>query len=1010
MTIKLKLSALILSLLLCGCGGGGGGSSESGSAVKPLEKEERAALSAQDLSLTFSERGIATPQVHHQVGDTVFSISDGEPEDVIAIDPNTGLITILAAGETQVTVVDSSREYKTSTAKFNVVVEKAVNNALELSDFTLPTLSNKEILLPFLGSKGDVSVEFRPEGLVSFDPKTGIISAVGIPGEVEVIVTDSGDRNYRETIKSSTISIEALAPDSLVFSSLERPFKTGLTLSPIQVGGPDGGRFQYELVEGDEADPVISVSADSGLITVLKVGEAKVKATQYLGDEYGNARQEAYFNVRIGLGQRADLSVEDTVLLFDRSELFTPAVNNNIAPVRYEILSGEDVVEVDAQTGLLRMLGVGQAEVKAIDDLDANYAAEERQFKVSVAPAVHPGIKAGEVTYTYSQAKLVTPTLEGQIGDLSLSGDTNVVSLNGNKLTVLRAGVAKLTAIDDGGDNFQPSAPALLTVNVLKAPHPGFTVSNLTTTYSPDRCEQASFEAQVGALLVTPVSGNDSDIAEYDSARDCFLLKRSGIANFNVVREESENYFASEPKRMSVVIHAADSRLLVGDDLSRTFTAGQPIVHAPAVSGGTGNLSFKLLEEKSESGVIAVNESNGDITILNAGHAVVEVSDAGDELYGPATTSFAVKIDKAVNPVTVTYPDTVYSQDGEIIPTIENLKGTISFRVYEADTSPVTVTSTGTVKMHSTGSFFVYFDAAESRNYLAASGYAGAFIDKAEHPGFAVRRDALEYEPLKKVTLDLAAEYGARSYSLQSVTGGWVGQYLSVEPNTGELSLLDYAPSTSFSLQVSEQESEFYKPVGPVLASFMSVVPPAKGKASRDVSLSNVFNVLESTIDDSKTPYHETELRFAGAKVMQPTMEEIQKLGVGKALSVDVISAEPIGDTGHQRVETVRIYVQRYEGCATSVNILNLAELAAQKQALPLHKSNYCLFGPTNRLVTYTVVDKSLIDRYDFYDGEWDTVQPFVIYRTADMPSEETGYIEEQVIEWDRVELKLTRD
>ncbi|AJR05472.1 hypothetical protein C9J03_09490 [Photobacterium gaetbulicola] len=1008
MKMKFKISAVILSLLLFGCGGGGGGSSESNELTKPAEKQDRAALSAQDLSLTFSEQGIAHSLVDHQVGSAVYKISAGEPSDVIRIDPLSGEITILAAGETQVTVVDSSKEYKTSSTTFNVVVEQAENEALELADITIPTIAGEDIILPVFGQRGEVTVEFQPEGLVDFNPETGIIAAKGVPGEVEVILTDRGDRNYREATQSAKITIAALAPDELEFSSQERAYQPGLTLSPLKISGSEGGRLKYELVE-EEAEPVITLSEDSGLMTALRVGEAKVKVTQYLGSEFGYTQQEAFFTVLIKLGKRADLTVSDAVVTFDTTTLFSPAVNNNVAPVRYEVVSGNDVIEVDAQTGLLRFLRVGQAEVSAIDDLNTNFAADEHPFTVTVNPAVHPGMDAGELTYTYTEGMSESPRMKGQLGQLTLSGQSDVVSLDGGRLTVLRAGSAKLTAIDDGGHNYLPSAPVPLTVNVLKAPYPEFTVSNVTTTYFPDYCEDVVFEGDVGILRVLPVSSSDSNIAEYDSANACFRLKRSGIANFTVEREESDNFLASEPKRMSVVVNAADSRLMVDGDLVRTFSEGNPTIRPPAIGGGTGNLSFKLLEDKSEQGVIAVDAKTGIITIHSAGHAVVQVTDAGDDKYRPATASFAVTIEKAPNPVTVDYSDAVYMPDGVIAPLIENLKGDIAFKVYQADTSPVTVASDGTVKMRSTGSFHVLFEAAETRNYLSASDYAGAFIDKAAHPGFVVRHDKLEYEPLKKVTLDLPKEYGTRSYSLQSLSSGWVGQYLRVDSNSGELALLDYTPSKFFALQVSEQESEFYKALAPMSASYLSVVPPEKGSATRDLTISGVFTVVGSTIDAYSSPYQATELDFAGATVMQPTIEEVQKLGLGVALSVDVQSAEPIGETGHQYQESVRLYVQRYEGCATTVNVMNLPNLMAQKQAQPFYKGNYCQTGPTNRIVTYTVVDKSLIDRYDFYDGDWNAVQPFVIYRTAEKPSG-AGYVEKQLVEWDRFEVKLSRD
>ncbi|PSU34042.1 cadherin repeat domain-containing protein [Photobacterium lutimaris] len=1009
MNIKIKAALVLLALLLFGCGGGGG-ASDSEPVQTPQVKQEREALSAQDLFLTFSEQGIAYPRVSHRVGNTEYRISAGEPEDVIEIDPKSGVISILAAGETQITVVDSSSDYKTSSTTFKVVVKQAENKELSFSDITIPTVSNQNIYLAFLGEKGEVSIDFQPEGLVRFDPATGTIVAEGIPGEVEVTITDKGDRNYVETTKSAKITIEAVEPDTLEFSPLERPYQTGLALNPVRISGSEGGHFHYELIDGENADPIMTLNEDTGLMTVLRVGEATVRATQTLGSEFNYAKQETSFTVRIELGQRPDLEVPDAVVLFDSEQLFSPAVNNSVAPVHFEVLNGDDAVEVDAQTGLLRLLGVGQAKVKAVDDLDTNFAADERLFTVMVNPAIHPGVDAGEVTYTYANDGKVTPSMKGQLGKLTLSGDTNVVSLEGNTLTILRAGTAKLTAVDDGGENYLPSKPVSLTVNVLKAPGPDLLVGNVKATYLPNHCEDVAVEGGVGTLLVTPVSSNDNNIAEYDVQNKCFQLKRSGIANFTFVREESENYLASEPKRMSVVVNPADSRLSVDGDLTRTFVEGQPTVHSPAIGGGTGNISYMLVGEKSESDVITVDKSSGDITILNAGHAVVEITDLGNDKYSPATIPFAVTIEKAVNPVSISYENTTYSPDGVITPIFNNLKGDITFRLNDPDTSPVKLVGKGNLSIRSTGTFHVYFDAAETRNYQSVSGLATAFIDLADNPGIALRYDRLEYAPLKKVTLDLPTAYGARTYSMESPTGGWVGDYLRVQADSGEISLLDYAPKKAFSLWVSEQPSDLYKYMEPQPVSYITVEPPAKGKANRDLIISESLTVMKSSVDYNDKTFEKTKLYIAGTEFGHPTREEFGQYGNGVVLPVEVLSYELIGNTGAQYQRTVRLYVQRYEGCTSNVNESNLDNLIEQKKAVNFYDGTQCDDGPTSLFLTYRVLDKSEINRFNSYDGEWETLQPFVVYRSANMLSEETGRKEEQLVEWDRIELKLTRD
>lgn len=1014
------------SLALSGCGGGDSSGESNKQTTTTDAKRDRLALSASDLDLTYSKQGIAYPQVNNIYGSSqLYRLADGAASDVVMVDSSTGALTLLAAGETKIEVEDSSAYYKTSVTTFNVVVKQAENNQLFSSYLQLPTIESKKSYLSVQGKKGDLSYRFEPANLVTFDEGSRYIVSNGHTGKVTVTITDSGNRNYSPSTVSSTIDIHSVNPDVLTYQALERPFTEGLTLNPIRMSGVDNGTYHYELAEGYVNSQVVSISPNSGYINVLNSGSVKIKVTQQLDSAYGNAKQESYFDVRILKGSRQPLQISNAELPYKADHIYTPAVNNSKASVRFEVLNGEGVVQVDSQTNQLKIIGVGYAEVKVVDDKNENYHPDERLFQMRVSEAVHPSFKAQELTYHFHENQSISPILQGQLGSLSFSGSSDVVASSGNKLLIKSAGTAELSVTDDGGEYYQ-SATAPLTITVLKAAHPAFTASNITTTYFDGNCANLTVNGNKGDLRVTPASSSDNHVAAYDANKQCFVVKRSGSADFDVVSEESRNYLASDPKRVKLVVNPANSHLKVDGGLIRTFAEGRPTTPHPAIGGGTGNLHFELVTEQSDSGVIEVDSNSGLVTLLEAGSALVRVTDSGDAKSGPASVTFPVTIEPANNPVTVSYSNAVYEKGGVISPVFENIKGPLSYQVYNEDTSPVQLgVGNGEVTMRSTGSFFVTVNAQATRNYKAKEFNEGAFIDKAPHPGIAIKHESIEYAPLKKVMLELPTAYGSRTYSAEVITGG-VNKYASIDYNSGEVSLLDYdARNKQVYVHITERESQLYQALDGIAASRrLTVTAPEPGQSTQDLQLAEVFTVAESSLNN-KPEFGGLKLSlfgFAGVNVLQPTEDEIQRLGKGIALEVMMKSVDE--SLPRDILRPIRVYVQRYEGCTTEVNILNLPNLVKNKEATSPEKGNACLFGKTNRYVTYTVVDKSQLENTP-YDGEWVTEVPFVVYRQAEKyysPNEQGGFEVNgpgsvigsgqpvKLLEWNRIELKITKD
>ncbi|MDO6500521.1 cadherin repeat domain-containing protein [Photobacterium sanguinicancri] len=1018
------------SLVLTGCGGGESSSENSSSVQAPAKKKAaRDPLMAQDVNMTYYDSGQYQPIVNNTFGDLSYRLADGEPNDVVMINKQTGVISFLNPGDVTIVVEDTSSVYQTSTDTFTVHIEQATNSDLHADYQTIPTLSTKKIKLPVSGKRGELIYSVAPDSqyLLAIDSNTGEMTPQGGEGIATVIIKDMGNRRYLPTSKEVQVRIKAIAPGELSFEDINKQFTRNMILEPRKLSGGEEGELSYSIAYQNPKDGVLTIDPKTGFMDVSGVGEAKIKVTQDFSGGYSVTSQEEYFDVNISQGERQLLVVDKISDVYVKNERKEVIARNAIDDLSFEVLSGNSI-EIDSHTGEPKIVGVGTSIIKATDDKNKNFKPSSTTFEYTIERGTHPGIVQKKIETEFSDVNTkFTPHLDGQQGVLTISAPTsnNVVEANGNELTIKHAGTVKLQVTDNGGDFYHPTMKEVQLV-ISPATHPKVEVKGSVKVYSDGLSIPQSKlvikgikEELLSNITITPLDSDTNAAVKYESANKRFVAQKAGTARFAVTDDGNTDYKPFEPAEFAIVIQSADSTLTVEPkEVDVVFSPGLEI-KAPQVNGAKGALTFSFADGE-EKDVVTLG-SKGALKVLRAGQTILKVTSASTSGFKAATVLYPVKIKKAVNPVAVSYPTKTYKKGDSITPVKDNVESILTYNVKNNGAVVSLINAnTGEVRIESAGKYEIEVTAQSSSKYQSKSFFVQGEVKKAKHPGIAYSSESFEFEPLKKVTPTFTQPLGKRSYDISNKPRD-LKQPL--DNNTGELTLVDYFSESSMAaitLSIAEEESDNYlaldSKTGELGKKTIHILPPKLGSANNDMTINSLSNIIYSSdrVNGSKfRNLQDLEVRFAGVVKQLPANQELKdKHGDGVRLLTTV---KPVGSKDASEQRQAMVYVQRYEGC-------NLKHSEMRNSIVNVKDGDYCKYTgfDTKRYLSFVMIGADKLS-----PGQWESVTPFVFYYYSPREFAATDFgglytdggayshgqeKPSHVIEWNRVDLNFTID
>ncbi|PSV49892.1 hypothetical protein [Photobacterium indicum] len=1020
--MKYKILAIFIStsLSLSGCGGGGGGDSSSQSitpaptkpttspttpAPKP-SKQPRMQLNVENIELTYGQDNDVSLTIENQIGTLDYELLSSGYNNVADLDPFNNKFTILNAGELTYKVTDTSDDYQTSSSTFTVKVKKA----------KAPNPLSKEVILDQKDASRSFTVN-NPRGDLSIELDSASIALVDLQyvggytfaitpkhsGTVNGYIVDAGNRNY---------------------AAYKIPFKIDIKKAIVNNFSPitmKYGTQPYHQILSSEAtytfhadDPdLINIDEKTGDIQPLKVGSTNVNIS--FRSIYSN--QPAIYDsflVTVEKGERPaafSASVTREIPFSTTTQPLNLQLKHQEGTLSYELVSGNNISNFSKTNGSFLTTGLGEVKVK-VTDKSSNYVNASTVVTFNVVKATHPVLTPQTANYTYSNSEHIV-SIPGQKGTLQLkAADTNILTANGSKLTTLKSGITTVEVTDTS--ELYSAATTTLTVNVKRAKRNSFTVSPVNQKYSTstlnfsDLYDYSQDSNPVSTAPIVSEKANSENAISLNQAAKTISINRAGSATLELYWPQDDQYLESEKKTVEINITPADNRLtLATSSVSATYQIDTKTIDAPKVEGKKGTISYSI-KSGSPADVVSIDGTSGLMTVKNAGNTTIEVIDSGNESFAESKATFTATVHQAKADLVVEYPSEIaLGGDKFYQPKISRNLWKLNFTVDNAAIAEVTNNANGYIELKSAGKVYISYKGT-SRNYQQVNGRSYLTVLKEVHPGIKVENLNVYYTPLeqKKSIKVISKQYGARTF-MQAASPNPRFNY-NFNTRLGTISdIQDYPFSVNFA--VTESESEKYQAAksGSEQADYgvIKIHPPLPNDSDKDYTVtfssSNQSQVIESGLNSTRyNKLLRSSFYFKGyTSHYVPLQTDITTYGNGY---YTILKVKPVGSDDIKERKAVAVLISRYDGCESTYS--------DSSSLTPSMAINFDTDGQNdckiegeraNHFTKFTVLDNHYLTA-----GEWELVNPLVIFRSGkfDFIDTPTGgsYVEHHKLDEDK--------
>ena len=462
----------------------------------------------------------------------------------------------------------------------NVTVDGAQTNAGSNYTATATGLSNANYKLPaatttiFTISKAEASVTFAsktedakmgenyagqtattiPSGLTltysssatsvaTVNESTGAVTLVAV-GSTTIKATFAGNDNYNSASDSYTLTVAKADPVSsdISFDSETATATYGdATVTPPTLNNP----HQLPLTWSSSKTNVATVNA-SGAITIVGAGETVISAAFAGNDEYQAKTISFALTVNKATPSVTFASKTENVKMGDSFKGQTATTTPSGLTLKYTS-SATSVATVNESTGVVTLVAVGSATIKATFAGNDNYNAAEDSYTLTVSKAdaveVELSFSSDKVTATYGDGTVTAPNLNNpsQLPLTWSSSNVNVATIgNNNIIQIVGAGQTVISAAFAGDDTYQAKTVSFtLTVNKATVTVEFDTESETATLGEPFTSPKATITPRDLQLVY---SSSDKYIAKVEGNTGEVTLRGVGTVKITATYKGSDNY------------------------------------------------------------------------------------------------------------------------------------------------------------------------------------------------------------------------------------------------------------------------------------------------------------------------------------------------------------------------------------------------------------------------------------------------------------------------------------
>lgn len=404
-------------------------------------------------------------------------------------------------------------------------------------------------------------------------------------------------------------------------------------------------------------------------------------------------------------------SIADVDLASLTGNITLSATASSGLTVSFEVLSGAANL---VNGNELEITGTGTVEVRAYQAGNNQYnsASVSQTFNVFDSTKEDQTItfeSIADKTFGDADFDLTASASSGLPVSYTVTTGANLVSIDGNKVSILGAGSVTIRALQSGDDTYNPATPVSRSFTIAKA-NQNINITAISDKKTTDDPFDVQATVSSGLPLGYAVSGPASI-----SGKTITLSGNAGTVTVTVSQAGNANYNAAEASTSFEVMDAtvkSNQTITFAEIPDKTF--GDAAFNLSASADSNLDVVFEVVDGES-----FVSLSGISVSILGAGSVSIKASQAGNDEYWEATpvtrtfeinkASQAITIEEIADKETTAAPFQITASVNSGLPLSYAVEGPASI-------SGTTVTLSGT-----TGTVTITVSQAGNQNYLAAS-------------------------------------------------------------------------------------------------------------------------------------------------------------------------------------------------------------------------------------------------------------------------------------------------
>ncbi|MFM7095412.1 MAG: Ig-like domain-containing protein, partial [Actinomycetota bacterium] len=343
------------------------------SATLTVAKAKPTIAETKDITKTFGDDPFAVKDpVSNSTGTITYASSN---EDVIKQSRTTGRWVIGGAGRATITVSQAATDdFLSGTDTFIVTVRKGTPDIKAPTDIAKSFLdADFDLPRPTSDSKGAITYTSSDANIVSV---TGTKASIKSAGTATITASQAGTDDWLAASVTFKVVVSTKAPTLTDFADVTKTFgDAAFTLTAPKSNS--AGAITY--ASSDEK--IVTVGEKDGKVTVIAAGSATITASQAASGGFAAGSISA--KVTVG---KADPAISDLLVAdkeFGDADFTLKPTAKGAGKFTYST-DKTDVFKVDAETGVVKVVGVGTATLTAKLSSTANYEAGSVSASVTV--------------------------------------------------------------------------------------------------------------------------------------------------------------------------------------------------------------------------------------------------------------------------------------------------------------------------------------------------------------------------------------------------------------------------------------------------------------------------------------------------------------------------------------------------------------------------------------------------------------------------------------------------